>query len=437
MGYNGPIYCSEITKRLLPVMTQMALEYGGGFGEETMEYSKWGSKFHQTPGRSWGRYGWGDFHILHTHDGCTYRQKITSRNRRYLTTTRERIDRDNFALCDVCHKLELNDVMRHVVAVPTGRTNRLNDRLLFSFMPTPHIPGAMMTTIRDETADKNLLYTGDVGSGLSFFLAPQQDIGNPDVIIMEGTYGYSSSTNRPSKKPFLRCLNECLRAGRNVIIPAFVLDRSQQIIAIVKLGVEAGYLPPTAKVMLLSPSANKITKIYENELPALLHEGLSSRYAQLVDWKQYYQKISHVEQWERARQNILVTSSGMASMGFSKELLKKYVEDPNTTFMFVGYQDPDEEGGMLLRAQQRDSPYVTIDRQTFVRRAQFEQFAGFSGHAQFMQLYRLLARARGFQKVLLVHHDADKEAELISEYTKRFPETEFITTKSGRSVQLY
>ncbi len=437
MGYEGPIYCSEITKKLLPVMMHMALEYGGGFGEEKMEYSKLGSNYHQTPGRSWESKSQGRFHVLHTHKQCQYRQKISRRNKRVLTTSREKINRKKFALCDVCHQLEIEDIVRNVEAVPVGQTVQLTPRLSFSFTPTPHIPGAMMTTIKDAVADKTLLFTGDAGSGLSFFLAPQQEVGKPDVIIMEGTYGYSPSTNMPSKTDFLNRLNICLRSGRNVIIPAFVLDRSQQIIALVKLGVEAGYLPMNAEAMLLSPSANKITKIYEEVLPNIPNAGLSSQFRQLVAWNQYYQSISSIEQWERSRHCILITSSGMASMGFSKELLKKYVENPDTTFMFVGYQDPDEEGGILLRAQKDDSPYVLIDGEKYMRRAQFEKFDGFSGHAKFSQLCSLLEQARGFKKVLLVHHDADTVDKLISEYSSRFPEAEFITTKSGKPLQLY
>lgn len=424
LGYRNPIYCSELTKELVPTMLGMVIDYGGDLGEEKMLYSQ----------RAFDKcYDENKRPTLHPCSNCEYAKAISPDNERAMMIEREEVYDAGYRLCTICTALEKEEIMRLVHPIKLNTKTELNKNLQFHFLPTPHLPGAVITVIQDKRADKTLMYSGDVGSGLSSFLGDQGVAEKADIVILEGTYGYSIDTELPDKTEFIEYLADCIPQGKRIIIPAFVLDRSQQVIAAIKQGVESQRLPADTKVSLLSPSANEITEIYLDIFPQYKNVGLSSSYSETIDIRPFYKEITKLKDWDP--KTILVTSSGMANMGYSMETVKRFISDPDTVFMFVGYQDPETIGGELNNLANETA--ITIDGECYDILATVQKFSCFRGHAAFPQMCQLLDQIERIEKLILVHHNDYDSERLTVAYSQHYPDTEVIAPGAGDAVMLY
>jgi metallo-beta-lactamase family protein len=425
IGYRGPIYCTEPTRELMKVMLPMSARFSD-MGRETFYYSANSLEKNQKVGKNTQVH-------LYT---CEWGSKISPRNMRTVECARTDLEELGFYLCKDCAQQECDAVMTHVQTMALGVPFRVSGRLEATFYNTPHLPGSAMVRIVDSRSGKSLLYTGDFGSGLSPYLPRQSMVPSSNVAIVEATYGAQDLVRSPDERDeFRRFIGDCIRDGKRVIIPAFVLDRTQQVLGEITTGMREGTIPRSTKVKVFSPSALQLNEIYAQEFT-------KPRYSEF--FTESFMRTGPFEQIYEAGDGrdvlpgeIGICSSGTADHAYSKEFVKRWVEDANTVFVFVGYQDPETIGGKLTSFKRRNNEQIIyIDGTEYTVKAQIWQTRCFSGHASYEQILSFLTGMPDLRTLVLVHLEEACVEQMIEKYTADLSNVEVICPESGVVHQL-
>jgi metallo-beta-lactamase family protein len=408
LGYAGKIYCTEPTKEIMPVMLEMASKYGY-YGVESFYYSR----------ANEGRY---KNVAVHLYSDCQYGSRISSRNFKRINMPRNELSRENFYLCSECIQMEVQKIMEKVVAIPIGKTFTPAANVRAEFFLTPHIPGSAMVKLTDLTTEKTLLYTGDLGSELSPYLPPQQYPQGINYLIFEATYGAKVRPIPPEARGhFQKEIGSYLKEGKRVIIPAFVLDRTQQVLYELTVGMEEGHIPADTKIWVIGYSVGKLNRIYEE---IFTKEKYAPYFSELYQAKGPFGSIfthrNSIGTKQVRHGEVAIVSSGMADVSYANEFVREWHQDPNTVFVFVGYQSPDTPGGQLTTTGQIEIEGVLQDA-----KAEIVKFDCFSSHANFEQIAELITRVGDVEEALIVHLNAYDCTPVLKAYQERFPHIKF------------
>ena len=262
------------------------------------------------------------------------------------------------------------------------------------FTDTGHILGsaAVHLTIKDQGIEKQVTFSGDVGRPNDKILRSPEVFPQADVIICESTYGNRLHEPEPDMKAhLLRVVRDtCVTRGGKLIIPAFAIDRTQELIYALDQLANEGLLP-RLKVFIDSPLAVKATAIMRKNDEYFNPDILEyiEKDGDAFDFPNLFY-VSDVEQ-SKAINNlkepcVIISASGMAEAGRIKHHIKNNILDPDNTIMLVGYCSPDSLGGALKRGDAE----VKIFGETFSVRARVEVMDSFSAHADYTELIQFL-----------------------------------------------
>lgn len=290
------------------------------------------------------------------------------------------------------------------------------------FVPAGHILGAAIVdlTLTVATGTRRLVFSGDLGVDGARLLGAPRTVECPDWLLLESTYG---DTVRDDSADLTEQLREIVirtaEAGGKLIIPAFAVGRTQEILARLNDLVEADRLPDIP-VYLDSPMAVRATEVfrefpdaYSERARRLLHAGdapLRFRGLELVTEVEDSKAIN-----DDPRPGVIISASGMCDGGRIKHHLKNYLGDHRTTVLFVGYQAPSSLGRVI---QSGVSP-VRIFGQHYPVRARIETLHGFSAHADRRGLEDWFTSLGGLPRRTFVVHGDEEAALALGELLSR------------------
>jgi metallo-beta-lactamase family protein len=268
------------------------------------------------------------------------------------------------------------------------------DEVKVMFTDTGHILGsaAVHLTIKDQGVEKQVTFSGDVGRPDDKILNSPEPFPQAQVIICESTYGNRKHEPEPDMKAhLLRIVRDtCVTRAGKLLIPAFAVDRTQELIYALDQLANEGLLP-RLKVFIDSPLAVKATSIMRKHdeyfnpkiVEYIEKDGDAFNFPNL-----HY--ISDVEQSKAINDLkepcVIISASGMAEAGRIKHHIKNNILDPNSTILLVGYCSPDSLGAALKRGQAE----VKIFGETYPVRARVEVMDSFSAHADYTELIHFL-----------------------------------------------
>jgi metallo-beta-lactamase family protein len=273
----------------------------------------------------------------------------------------------------------------------------------FRFVPAGHILGSAMVALelarpapapraeRDRAGPLRLLFSGDVGR----YGAPLvQDPTPPDpcdVLVVESTYGDRKHPAGPVEEQIARVLAEVVATRGTLLVPAFAVGRSQQLLVL--LGRAMAARPELAlPVHLDSPMAIDTTALYaryaeERGLEQVaLRPGTSPIYGRNVYLHRTREESLRLNDLPGPR--VIISSSGMLTGGRVLHHLRRLLPDPANRIMLGGYQAPGTRGWRLARGE----PSVRIHGIDVPVRAALAEVSGLSAHADQDELLRWLAR---------------------------------------------
>lgn len=262
--------------------------------------------------------------------------------------------------------------------------HELSPALSLRFTNAGHILGSavIQLAVEDRGDVLRIVFTGDLGRrGLPLLWDPQS-VEGCDVLITESTY--AGSIHPPPEDLKIRLLKVIERAdetGGKVVIPAFSLGRTQQVLFYLHEMAQSGKLP-RVPVFVDSPLSNRVTEVYSRHrelfdaaaLRVLRQDG------DLFDFPMLTYIESPQQSMELNRREgpfVVIAGSGMCENGRVRHHLKHTVEDERNTIVLIGFQ---AEHTLGRRIAERPPTVRILDR-VFPLRARVESFGGLSAHA--------------------------------------------------------
>lgn len=303
--------------------------------------------------------------------------------------------------------------LRQFVSIGYDRPLPVCDGVSVTFVDAGHILGSAQVVLDiDDRADgrrKRFLFSGDVGRGGNEVLRDPVAVQNVDFLLMESTYGGREHIAPPGiGGHFAKVILEAVERGGKILIPAFAVERTQQLLFVLHDLFESGAIPQL-KVYVDSPLAVSATEIYRLHPAAFNDEVYRTLFERQnpfgFDSLTLVRSVSGSKDLNEIEgPAIIISASGMCEAGRILHHLKHNVGDPKATVLFVGYC-ADNTLGRRLRDGNRD---VTILGKSYKVRARIEAIDSFSGHADHSELLDYFGRITGpKEKVWLVHGESD------------------------------
>ncbi len=229
------------------------------------------------------------------------------------------------------------------------------------FTDTGHLLGsaAISLTITEQSGVKRLFFSGDIGRPNDKILRMPEAFPQADYILCESTYGDRLHEAEPDMKSHLLQIVEetCVKNRGKLLIPAFAVDRTQELIYALDQLSSEGRLP-MLPVYIDSPMSVKATTVMRDHEEVFNPEILAyiKKDGDAFDFPNLHY-VSAVEDSKAINTKqgpcIIISSSGMAEAGRIKHHIKNNIENPTTTILLVGYCSPSSLGGALKRGDKR------------------------------------------------------------------------------------
>ncbi len=278
------------------------------------------------------------------------------------------------------------------------------------FVEAGHMLGsaAIRLEIEDGRRRVRIWFSGDIGRPNLPLLRDPVLPSPSDYLIMESTYGHKQHRDPQAAYEELRetVRRTAARQGK-VIVPAFAVGRTQELIYDLNQMVQKGEIPPLP-VYVDSPLAVDASAVFRQHVECFDEETrrfiLESRHPALdFEHLHYVRSVEESKQLnERPGPMIIISASGMAENGRILHHLRNNIGDPRNTILIVSWQAPHTLGRRLADRE----PQVRIFGETYEVRAEVVTIGGFSAHAgqDFLIPYALAAQAR---KTFLVHGELE------------------------------
>ncbi len=277
-----------------------------------------------------------------------------------------------------------------------------------TFLDAGHILGSAVTILEFEEngEQKRLVFTGDVGRVDKIILRDPESPDWCNYLITESTYG-----NR-LHEPFSemrgemgRIVTETAARGGKVIIPAFSLERTQELVYDLHVLYEEGKVP-RIPIFVDSPLATRATKVFQKH-PECYDEDTKKTFTEKgLDPFCCFGNLKYTESVEESKAintlkgpAIVISASGMCEFGRIRHHLRNNVENPNNTVMIVGYQAEHTLGRRIVERR----PFVKIFGEMHKLRAKVEILNGYSGHGDYNDLMNFIKPIDRISHVFIVH----------------------------------
>lgn len=283
----------------------------------------------------------------------------------------------------------------------------LCDDITVRFVDAGHILGSAILEIwiREGSKQTKLVFTGDLGSTGKPYVKDPTIIEEADYLVMECTYGnrlHQDKKNRLEK--LSEVINETYEKGGNLVIPAFAVERTQDLLYDINLLKIKGQLPPM-KIFIDSPMAVAATEvfkrhleIFDQETTDLIASGDNPLTMPALNFSRTTEESIALNQMKGGA--IILSASGMCDAGRIKHHLKHNLWRPECTVLFVGYQAPGTKGQRLLSGV----PMIRIHGEEVAVKADIRSIDGYSSHADQQELLNWMnSFEQKPKRVFLVH----------------------------------
>ena len=283
------------------------------------------------------------------------------------------------------------------------------------FLNAGHILGsaAIRLDVVEQGVKKSLWFSGDIGRLDLPLLPPPVLPSDVDYLMMECTYGDENHDSVDSAyQKFKEVILKTVKRGGKVIIPAFAVGRTQEIVYFLNQMISEDILShlPVFVDSPLAVEASKIFKQYPEYFDEETFDFIRKEKHPALEFKDL-RFVSSVEESKSLNDKkgpmVIISASGMAEAGRILHHLKNNIEDKLNTIMIVGWQAPNTLGRRLVEKQRQ----VRIFGEEYDLRAEVESINGLSAHAgqDFLLKYASAVKGRA-KKIFLVHGEEDAAA---------------------------
>lgn len=372
-GFRGPIYCSEPTAKLLPLVLEDAVAVGISKDRQLIEP--------------------------------------------FIELIKSRIIAVPYAQWQAVN-----------LAADCGSALRVK------FNPAGHILGSAYIEC-DVTTGKQkqrIVFSGDLGGPHTPLLPAPKSPYQADVLVLESTYGNRIHEGRKQRKEQLRQLiGRCLQNSGVILIPAFSIGRTQELLYELEdiihrhktQAVAKGLMWQEMEIIVDSPLASRFTEVYKQlkpywdaEAKARLRQGRHPlAFEQLTTVNNHQDHLAAVSYLQKtAKPCIVIAASGMCAGGRMVNYLKALIEDKRTDILLVGYQAAGTPGRDIQQFGPKHG-YVELDGRRYTINAGVYTLSGYSAHADKNSLLRFVKGMRKKPKQIRLIHGEDEAKRVLQQ----------------------
>ncbi len=332
----------------------------------------------------------------------------------------------------------------HWQPVKLADTSKLSCQV--RFRQAGHILGSAYIECELKKGDQQqrVVFSGDLGGPYTPLLPNPKPPYKADTLVLESTYGDTNHAHRKDRqKQLQKVIRQCLQNRGVVLIPAFSIGRTQELLYELEdiihhhknQKIRQDLAWDDLEIIVDSPLASRFTSVYkklrtiwDQEAQHKLHEGRHPlSFEQLTTINEHQQHLDTVEYLKsNARPCVVISASGMCNGGRILNYLKALIEDPRTDILFIGYQ----AHGTIGRIIQQYGPkqgFVEIHNRKYDIKAGVYTISGYSAHADQQSLLRFVKGMRVKPGIIrLVHGDIEAKNELKQVLSSLLPETDVI-----------
>jgi len=287
----------------------------------------------------------------------------------------------------------------------------LVDGLKVRFQDAGHILGSAVIEVWVEEGgrEKKLVFSGDLGSSGQPIVRDPSWVEGGDVLWLESTYGNRlHKSKEKTVQELLRIIQEAIRHQAKVVIPAFAIERTQDVIYTIGQLIREGSIP-SIPVYIDSPLAISATEIFkknsdcfDQETRDLLSGGDNPFELAEIIYTRTADESKGIN--EDSRPGIIIAGSGMCDSGRIKHHLKHHLWRETSHIVFIGYQGEGTMGRRIVDGAKT----VKLFGEKIAVKAQIHTLGGFSAHADQKGLLEWLSHVNNPQLEVFVNHGEEK-----------------------------
>ncbi|HCU21025.1 MAG TPA: MBL fold metallo-hydrolase [Bacteroidales bacterium] len=315
---------------------------------------------------------------------------------------------------------DAKECMNLFIGVPNNMKFRIDDNIKVRFTNTGHMLGSGVANLQiiENGIIKRIAYTGDIGRPVDPIISNPQPFPQADILITESTYGDRLHKDmQAAEEELLKAvIDTCVTRGGKLIIPAFSVGRTQEVVYAmnnffnqrrlpkVDMFVDSPLAVNATTVFRMHPECfnNEFAKVMESDADPFGFENL------------FY--VTRVEDSKRLNDHkkpcVIISASGMMEAGRVKHHLANNISDPRNMVLAVGYCAPSTLGARILRGDKEVSIHGTV----YEVRAEIRKIDSFSGHADYREMIDFLGcqDKSALEKTFLVHGDYETQKKYAS-----------------------
>ena len=315
---------------------------------------------------------------------------------------------------------DVNDVealVKHLRPCAYGEPIHVAEGVAIRFTDIGHLLGSACIEVwlTEDGVTKKIVFSGDVGNTNQPILRDPDTVAEADYVVIESTYG--DRTHGAERPDYIGALSQMIQRtldrGGNVVIPAFAVGRTQEMLYFIREIKEKGLVHghDGFKVYVDSPLAIEATSVFlqcdtsflDDEARALLARGVNPLVFDGLEVSVSSEESKAIN--ENREPKVIISASGMCDAGRIRHHLKHNLWRPECTVVFVGYQGE----GTLGRALLEGVKSVKLFGEEIAVHAQIVNFQGLSSHADRNHLLSWIQaiQAPKPQHVFVVHGDRE------------------------------
>lgn len=308
---------------------------------------------------------------------------------------------------------DVQQTLRQFKTVPYEQNFKIDEHVSVRFTDAGHIVGSTAVHLQLEESGEQtrITFSGDVGRYGDLLLKSPQTFPQADYIIMESTYGDSLHIDLDPIETMLGKIitQTCLEKKGKVIIPAFSVGRTQELLYALN-ALELKGLLPKVPYYVDSPLSLEATEVLKKH-PDVYNNGVKE--VLKVDRDIFgFKGLRFIESVDesKALNNdpqpcVIISSSGMAEGGRVRHHIRNNISDRKNTILMVGYASPGSLAGRLIAGQKR----VWLFGQDYDVLAEVQSIKSMSAHGDYEDLLQFLSvqNPEKVKRVFLVHGEYD------------------------------
>lgn len=276
------------------------------------------------------------------------------------------------------------------------------------FLEAGHILGAAMLYLEIEEKGKKIRFgfSGDLGRNTLPIIRDPEPMPAVDYLICESTYGDRTHDDITTAREKLRdVIIHTAKRGGKVLIPAFSLERTQEIVYDLHLLWDAKEIP-AIPIIIDSPLATRVTEVFKKH-PECYDQRMFDEFLSKAHNPFQFSLVNYTETVDESKElngargpMVIMAGSGMCEAGRIRHHIRNELEDARNTFLAVGFMAENTLGRRILDPQYTE---VKIFNETVRKKAEIHYINAYSGHADKNDLDKFIAAIPDLKQIFLVH----------------------------------